>query len=257
MTTIWKNPGFGRGRALGALWALWLAAVTLSACLPVEEQKDAVRRDFLSASLHQQALGSVAFARTAQNVLVAHPAWQDASLATGDFNSLGLVVPSGGGVGTRFKAGYCRESTSDSSGKFREVLTVWPESVNPAAFELQGVGRNAGPLLAKEMANLIGESAVGVMRAGTLMTAGWNEEIHTTLLPPECDSLALPEGTPVLAMEIMRKDPGTRKASELVYSFRDCGPSEEGAVIRSIRSNKDEAGVGTPEGEKLFRDKCL
>lgn len=248
-----KIPGFRR--ALGVAAALWLAGASLTACIPVEEQKDAARRDFLDSSLHQQALASIAFARAAQDVLAVNPAWQGGTLPTGDFDALGLSVPSGG-VGTRFKAGYCRQTTPDGDGKFREVLTVWPESVNPAAFELKGVGRNIGPLLSKEMANLVGESAVGVMRSGTLMTAGWNEELHTTLLPPECDSLALPEGTPVITMEIARKDPGTKQATELIYAFKSCAAGEEGAVIRSTRTNMDEEGMETPEAEKLFRDKC-
>ncbi len=255
MTLIREIGVCVRRRALCTAGVFLLAGFGLGGCLPVQEQKEAVRRDFLESALHQNALASLAYARSAQEVLALHPGWRDGTLATGTFDALGLGVPSGG-AGTRFKAGYCRQTTPDADGKFREVLTVWPESVNPASFELQGIGRNAGVLLSKEMANLMGESAVGIMRAGAIMTAGWNEAIHTTLLPAECDTLALPEGTPVLAMEISRQDPGTRQATELGYTFRNCDVGEEGARIKSTLTNTDEEGTETPDPEKLFRDKC-
>lgn len=246
---------FSRRQGVVLALLLSMAGAGLSACVPNRAQKDALHREVIEAALRQNALTALSFARSAQDALTTNPEWKSEALASGDFDTLGIALPESGTI-SGFKAGYCRD-LPDAEGDFREVLTVWPESIDALNFTLKGVGVNSGVLLSQEIANMAGNASVGLMRGGTLVAAGWNEEIHTSLLPAACNAMALPEGTPVLVMEITRDDPGTQAAAKLDYSFDPCTVSgENGAVINSHFTSVAEDGTVTVDPAEVYKNKC-
>lgn len=260
--TARAGEGFSLGRAV-FLFVAALAALSLSACLPNQNGKDALRKDFVDAAVRQNALAALSFSRTAQQALSSNPDWVGETIGSGSFDSLGISVTGTAGLTSGFKAGYCRNA-ADVDGKFREVLTIWPESVDAATFALKGLGKNIGPILSQEMASMAGNGSVGIMRSGTLVSAGWTgwddsgvDGEQISLLPSSCDALALPEGTPVLVMEIKRDTAGTQAASRLAYSFTSCDVGENGAKINATLIHTLEDGSIAPDPEGLYRDKCF
>lgn len=253
---------FSSGRTAFLLIAA-LATFNLSACLPNQNAKDALRKDFVQAAVRQNALASLSFSRTAQQALTTNPDWVDGTIGSGTFDSLGVTISSPTGLTSGFKAGYCRD-TANADGSFREVLTVWPESVDPVDFALKGLGKNIGPLMSQEMAGMAGNGSVGIMRGGSLVSAGWtgwdesgSDAQETSLLPASCAAIALPEGTPVLVMEVKRSTAGTKAESRLAYSFSSCGGGQNGAVISSSLINTLEDGSITADPDAVYRDKCF
>ncbi len=227
-----------RNSACGAVMML-----ALSACIPTDNASNETNRseDFAQSQSQYYANAIQQYSMRSQHAMTNTASWLAGTVAEGtlnlasaDFGSIDM-----GDAELFVESGYCKTSATDALH-----LTWYDSADEDGNFALKGIGAGKSGYIIRAIKEHVANENFGIFN-GTNVTMS---DGSVQVLPAGCVGLGIPNGSPVLLVDVSLPSGSENDMVRFEYRTVSCPSGETGAIQQQVQVTYHADGSRSPQG---------